>query len=72
MVFCMDIEVGSLLASNAAGRMPAGLQLEAGFEDEALSPTDETLPAVAMRHQETVLEEAKSSRVKLEASLLSL
>lgn len=39
--FCLDIGSNFLLANNAGGRMPRHLQIEAGFEEDVSSVTDD-------------------------------
>jgi hypothetical protein len=67
-LFCKDLEANFLLAGNAAGRMPAHLQLEAGFDDQSLSATSETGSATKRSIEENI-EATKRLRTDMKETL---
>ena len=66
-LFCKDHESNFLLASNAGGRMPSHLQVEAGFED--LSSLGDSTPSAKREAIEDELAASKNSRQKLDNTM---
>jgi hypothetical protein len=69
-LFCKDLEANFLLAHSAGGRMPAGLQVESGFEEEvsSVSGSDKSPSLIGSkrgREIESELAEAKQHRKEI-------
>jgi hypothetical protein len=63
-VFCMDLAANFLLASSAAGRMPAHLQVEAGFGEDLSSVSDQSPSTRRSSVIEKELSDAKRQRTE--------
>ena len=66
-LFCKDHDSNFLLASNAGGRMPSHLQVEAGFED--VSSLGDSTPSRKREEIEDELAAAKKQRTQLDSTM---